>query len=127
MSIDAITSAQIARVRSIVKQVVEDADLSTSVTFKSESSKSYNPVTGVVSHTTSSTSVSAFCNPISVKEVEASNDRYKVGDIVCWIAIDVISEPNENDVVTISSKDYAIIDWRRDSAAAAYRMVLRKV
>jgi hypothetical protein len=107
--------------------MVETTALTTAVTYVAVSAKSVNYATGVVTPTSTSTAVNAFVQPISVKEVEASANRYMLGDIKCWIAIDRISEPNERDYVTISGTNHRIVDWDEDSLKARWRLILRKV
>jgi hypothetical protein len=124
---DFISANELSEVRADVKALVETTALTTAVTYVAVSAKSVNYATGVVTPTSTSTAVNAFVEPVTVREVEASADRYMVGDKKCWIAIDRISEPNERDYVTISSTNYRIIAWDEDTLKARWRLILRKV
>jgi hypothetical protein len=124
---DFIESTETALLRADVKAAAETTAITTAITYVAVSAKSVNYATGVVTPTSTSTAVNAFVQPLSVREVEASANRYMVGDLKCWIAIDRISEPNERDYVTISSTDYRIVSWDEDSLKARWRLILRKV
>lgn len=124
---DLIGASAVAQLRAVVKSGVETAALTTAITYNAVSARSFNPATGVVTDTKTSTAVNAFVQPIKTGEVDGSKGRYMVGDLVCVIAVDRISEPNENDFVTVSGTDHRIVGWHHDSLKARYRLMLRKV
>jgi hypothetical protein len=124
---DIISANELSEIQADVKAMVETTAITTALTYVAVSAKSVNYATGVVTPTSTSTAVNAFVQPVTVKEVEASANRYMLGDIKCWIAIDRISEPNERDYVTISSTNYRIVAWDEDTLKARWRLVLRKV
>ncbi len=124
---DFLSSSEATQLRADVKAAVETTALTTAITYTAVSARSFNPSTGAVTDTDTDTALNAFVQPIKTGEVEGSKGRYMLGDLVCVIAVDRISEPNENDSVTVSGTTHRIVGWHHDSLKARYRLMLRKV
>ena len=102
--VDNITLASIV---ADVASVMHDTDTAATVTFVRTGARAFNPATGTVDYTETTTSVSAFVGDIELGPRAPLGAQ--VGDVKILIAYaDLTTAPDTNDRLTIGGKRYAV-------------------
>jgi len=96
----------------------------TTVTFTSVSNTTYNPATGAVSSSTSTTDVTAFLMRFKHQYVDGVTIQRE--DVRCLFSSSDGFTPDPDDRVTIDSVDYLILNIRKDITDAYWDLHLRK-
>jgi hypothetical protein len=128
VALDFLTAVEKTLITDDIADLVADAQVRVSITYKAFSSKgAFAPSTGKVAETYSDSSINAVRFPISEREVERAAGKYQVGDYRYMIKQADIATPTKNDRIVDGSNTRFLVSWISDPLGIFNSIVARNL
>lgn len=122
---DFMTAREAADLKANWRALVNDTDAARQVTFYGRTARSYSPGAGTVTMTETQTTITAAVYALSDREITAGG--YVRGDLRVQVnALDLGTEPDVFDRLTIDGTSYIVLDRVTDALGAIHQMTARK-
>lgn len=122
---DVLTNFEVGQIQADTQALIDDTDVSVSVTYKSFDSETFDAETGNQTTTTTDTSTTALRAYLSAEKMDrlsgqVSELNVEVGDRVYLIDSADIGEPSTEDTITEGSTTLEVTGWRSDVLGQFY-------
>ena len=124
---DVLNAFEKAELRSSVLDLVDDAEVSTSITLRSLASQTVDLEAGTVDRASLDDTVNALRRTVDVSEAEASQGTLQVGDRIYLIEqSDLSADLQTVDRIADGEDVFEVVRWEADTLDFFYSVVARQ-
>lgn len=124
-----LTTFEATEIASDVADLMDDTDLTVSITYRDYQSSTRTLTTGVYTPTYTDYAIRCLQDALSAREVKAGEGLYEHGDLRFTFAQSDVSgvTPTREDQIVLGSETYEVVWWREDPISSMWEVVARKV
>ena len=127
MATDFLTAKERTLISNDVTDLLADPQITTSITYKTLTSRGGFSVSGTITETFSSKTIASFKVPFSQRERELEGARYQVGDERYLIRVSDIAAPKKDDRVLEGTKEMYLFESVKDPLGLFHSIVVRNL
>ena len=127
-AMDFLLASQSSLITTDLGDLMDDADVSTAITYRDYQSRTRTPSTGAYAATYTDSAIRAVRTELGAREIAAGAGLYQVGDAAFMLAqSDLPATPHREDRIVHGSDTYEVIAWQSDPISKTWRVVARRV
>lgn len=128
---DILSNFEVDQIGADTRALIDDPDLSVSVTYKSFDSQTFDAETGSQTTTTTDTSTTALRTVVSAEKMDRVSGtlqtlNVEVGDRLYLIDAGDIAEPTTEDLIAEGGTDREVVGWKTDTLGQFYWVACRE-
>ena len=124
--IDALSAFEKDEILATARDLLDDPQIRTSVTYRAMGAASYNVNTGVQARNDTSTSINAISRLVTAEEVARGGGTLQAGDRMYLVDAADISEPNKSDEIDDGDQVWTVRQWKIDALGHFYHITARR-
>ena len=124
--IDALSAFEKDEILATARDLIDDPEVRTSVTYRAMGTASYDVDAGVQARDDPSTSINAVSRLVTAEEVARGGGTLQTGDRIYLVDAADISEPKKSDEIDDGGQVWTVRRWKIDPLGHFYHITARR-